>query len=222
MLTRRYSGACLARRSAVGLTAPDYASCVCPGLCVQVIINGERVCNSYSLLHLFSASRLEATWDSLADSVGISSCQYRPCRCPGTNAMLWVLVLGLAQLVAAVAAQNYSICHEFAGNDFFDYFYFWKYADPTRGKVDYVDKKTAKHLNLSYVDPDTGRFVMQVDYAGEAVPINGNQSDLGRRSTRIHSDYLYGDGVYILKATWMPQGCAYVLTLTQYLACLLD
>ncbi|WFD43278.1 hypothetical protein MPSI1_001939 [Malassezia psittaci] len=62
-------------------------------------------------------------------------------------------------------------------------------------------------MNLSYVDPATNRFVMQVDYMNDAVPLNGNQSDLGRRSVRIHSNNLYGDGVYILKASFMPQGC---------------
>lgn len=120
--------------------------------------------------------------------------------------MLAIHMLGVLG-ATIVTARNFSICQEFAGKDFFENFYFWKYNDPTRGKVDYVDQNAAQKLNLSYVDPDTGRFVMRVDADGDPVPLKGNQSDLGRRSIRIHSNHLYGDGVYILKATWIPQGC---------------
>ncbi|WFC99190.1 hypothetical protein MYAM1_001934 [Malassezia yamatoensis] len=121
-------------------------------------------------------------------------------------AWLWAW-LWCCSSYGVVSARNFSICREFAGNDFFDNFYFWKYNDPTKGKVDYVSRKVAQDMNLSYVDPANNRFVMQVDHMNEAVPLNGNQSDLGRRSVRIHSNNLYGDGVYILKASFMPQGC---------------
>lgn len=131
----------------------------------------------------------------------------------------------LALGVTAAAARNFSICQEWSGEEFLDNFYFWKYNDPTRGKVDYVDRKTAGKKNLTYVDQNTGRFVMTVDHGGDPVPLNGNKSDLGRQSVRLHSNHVFGDGVYIIKVSWMPQGCGYaemVVSLPQYLAGVLD
>lgn len=124
---------------------------------------------------------------------------------------------------AAVVTRNFSICEEWSGKDFFDNFFFWPYSDPTHGKVDYVNQKEAQKSNLSYVDQDTGRFVMQVDWAGPPVPLHGNTSDKGRKSVRLHSNRLYADGLYILKATWMPQGCGYVMLIfIQNVARILD
>ena len=88
--------------------------------------------------------------------------------------------------VAQSLALNYSICREWSGHDFYDQFFWFNYDDPTHGLVDYVDQHTSRETNLSYVDPSTGRFVMKVDM-GDPVPLHGNWSNMGRRSSRIHS-----------------------------------
>ena len=74
-------------------------------------------------------------------------------------------------------------------------------------ETSYMDQKTSQQLNLSFVDA-SNRFVMAVD-TGPAVPIVG-MHDLGRRTNRIHSTYLMGDGFVIIKVKHIPTGCAYV------------
>ncbi|WFD30946.1 hypothetical protein MSPP1_001972 [Malassezia sp. CBS 17886] len=121
--------------------------------------------------------------------------------------MLLPYLVAVLSLASAATAGNYSLCQEWSGHDIFDHFYWWRWNDPTQGKVDYVSKHAAIKHNLSYVDKDTGRFVMRVDSEGDAVWLNGNSSDLGRRSVRIHSNHEFSDGFYIIKVSWMPQGC---------------
>ena len=70
----------------------------------------------------------------------------------------------------------------------------------------YVDQKTSQDQNLSYVD-SSNRFVLAVD-TGPTVPIGGKQPEIGRRSNRIHSTYLMGDGFVIIKVNHIPTGCA--------------
>ncbi|PKI84511.1 hypothetical protein MVES_001720 [Malassezia vespertilionis] len=95
---------------------------------------------------------------------------------------------------------------EFVGDNFFDEFWFWDAPDPTHSAVRYVDAKTARAENLTYVDSYTNKFVMQVDYEGKAVPL-GQTNSTGRKSVRIHSKRLFGDGLYVIKASHMPVGC---------------
>ena len=108
--------------------------------------------------------------------------------------------------VMHVQALNYSMCQEWSGNDFFNHFYWWSGPDPTHGLVDYVNQDVSRRSNLSYVDQNTGNFVLNVD-TGDPVPRNGNWSHLVRRSNRIHSNHKFGDGFYILKLARMPTGC---------------
>lgn len=125
-----------------------------------------------------------------------------------------MLLLSLAVLSFALTALggNYSLCREYAGDKFFDSFYWWKWLDPTHGRVKYVDQKTSRKIGLAYVNPDNGRFVMRVDDKGHGVSINGNPHNLGRQSVRIHSKDLFEDMVLIMKASWMPAGCGCVHT----------
>ena len=108
--------------------------------------------------------------------------------------------------VMHVQALNYSMCQEWSGSDFFNHFYWWSGPDPTHGLVDYVNQDVSRRSNLSYVDQNTGNFVLNVD-TGDPVPRNGNWSHLVRRSNRIHSNHKFGDGFYILKLARMPTGC---------------
>lgn len=73
----------------------------------------------------------------------------------------------------------------------------------------YVNQKTSQSQNLSYVDA-SNRFVLAVD-TGPSVPIGGMPPEMGRRTNRIHSTYLMGDGFVIIKVRHIPTGCAYVI-----------
>lgn len=67
----------------------------------------------------------------------------------------------------------------------------------------YVSKSESQSRGLAYVNRD-GNFVMQVDNTTSISP-NSNQ---GRKSVRLHSNDLMGDGIILAKINWMPQGCA--------------
>lgn len=110
------------------------------------------------------------------------------------------LLASLAYTTVATA-RNFTLQKEIKGEDFFSEFYWWNYDDPTGGYVDYVSETEARSSNLSYVNA-RGDFVMQVDNTSTLVV-----GDQGRKSVRIHSNDLVGDGILIAKINWMPQGC---------------
>ncbi|CBQ72131.1 related to endo-1,3(4)-beta-glucanase [Sporisorium reilianum SRZ2] len=104
-------------------------------------------------------------------------------------------------LSSAVLAGNYTLQEEITGRSFLDRFYFWSYADPTHGSVDYVDEFTAVSNGLATVNA-AGRFVIRADNTS-FVPIGQK-----RKSVRMHSKRTMGDGVLVGKFSFMPQGCA--------------
>ena len=118
-------------------------------------------------------------------------------RCISPLTLLAVVLL----LSSAVLAGNYTLRDEITGRQFLDRFWFWNYADPTHGTVNYVDQLTAVANKLAYVDPN-GKFVIRADNT-TIVP-----AGQGRQSVRLHSKRLMGDGVLVGKFSWMPQGCA--------------
>ncbi|KAI0730351.1 concanavalin A-like lectin/glucanase domain-containing protein [Fomitopsis betulina] len=73
--------------------------------------------------------------------------------------------------------------------------------DPTNGRVNYIDKWTARTANLSFAS-DT-KFVMRADHTTRVRP-----GSRGRDSIRIHSNKAYGNSVAILDVEHMPEGCA--------------
>jgi hypothetical protein len=115
------------------------------------------------------------------------------------GATLYTLAFLACTTVAT--ARNFTLHKEIKGEDFFSEFYWWNYDDPTGGYVDYVSKSEARSSNLSYVNAK-GDFVLQVDNTSTLAV-----GDQGRKSVRIHSNDLIGDGVLIAKINWMPQGC---------------
>ncbi|UZJ57253.1 hypothetical protein CBS101457_006573 [Exobasidium rhododendri] len=102
-----------------------------------------------------------------------------------------------------VDAKNFTLQREIRGNDFFSDFYWWSYADPTKGYVDYLTKAQAQEANLSYVN-DQGNFVMQVDHT----TLLADNDTVGRKSVRIQSNDLMSDGVLLAKLVSMPTGLA--------------
>lgn len=121
-------------------------------------------------------------------------------RAAATTAILATLLFAST----SEAGRNFTLRDDISGNGFFDAFTWWDSADPTHGFVDYVSKSDAQKAQLSYVDSTTGRFVMRAD---DSTVLSAGSST-GRKSVRIHSKKLMGDGVLIAKVSRMPVGCA--------------
>nr|ODN96107.1 hypothetical protein L204_03798 [Cryptococcus depauperatus CBS 7855] len=86
------------------------------------------------------------------------------------------------------------------GTDFFDAFDWKTFDDPTHGRVNYIDLPTAQSQNLSWADEST--FVLRGDAFKQV-----QSGSRGRDSVRIHSKDTFGDGLLVIDATHMPQGC---------------
>ncbi|KAF7321334.1 GH16 domain-containing protein [Mycena kentingensis (nom. inval.)] len=106
--------------------------------------------------------------------------------------------LFLARQVSA-AYPSYSVADSFTGSQFLDW-NFYANADPTHGRVEYVDKATAQSENLAVVTDST--FIMRADAVNVVQP-----SDPGRKSVRISSPQAYSDSVLVLDLSHMPVGC---------------
>lgn len=118
-------------------------------------------------------------------------------RCiPSLTALAVVLLLS-----SSVLCGNYTLREEISGTKFLDRFWFWSYADPTHGSVDYVDQFTAVSNGLATVNSN-GNFVIRADNTTVLPP------GQGRRSVRLHSRRLMSDGLLVAKVSFMPQGCA--------------
>ncbi|QRV75972.1 glycoside hydrolase family 16 protein [Ceratobasidium sp. AG-Ba] len=88
----------------------------------------------------------------------------------------------------------------FEGQNFFDDFDFFDYADPTNGLVDYVDRDTAFREGLAYVTPNN-KIVMKVDNTTVLQP--GQY----RKSVRIQSKKRYNGGLFIIDIERAPHAC---------------
>ncbi|WWC85979.1 uncharacterized protein L201_000850 [Kwoniella dendrophila CBS 6074] len=108
-------------------------------------------------------------------------------------------ILALPLLNTAFAA-TYSLSKTWKGNDFFEDFTWYEWDDPTKGRVNYVNKETAIERNLSYVNGEN--FIMRGDSTNVVDP-----SAKGRDSVRIHSKDTYTDGILIMDVKHMPVGC---------------
>jgi len=97
--------------------------------------------------------------------------------------------------------QSYAIKDTFIGSDFFDYWNWETFDDPTHGRVNYVDQDTAKNSNLSFSSDD--KFVMRADDFKVIT-----QDSRGRDSVRISSQAAYDEAVLVLDVEHMPEGCS--------------
>ncbi|KAH0589413.1 hypothetical protein H2248_005170 [Termitomyces sp. 'cryptogamus'] len=107
-----------------------------------------------------------------------------------------VLALAFAQVPLAA----YTLQDAYKGHDFFDYWTWEIFADPTHGRVNYIDKSTAISGNLSTAT--FHKFFMRADSTSVVSP-----NARGRDSVRIHSNTAYGDSVIVLDVQHMPAGC---------------
>ncbi|KAG8951637.1 hypothetical protein FRC04_005925 [Tulasnella sp. 424] len=88
----------------------------------------------------------------------------------------------------------------YAGQNFFDYFAFYNYKDPTNGLVEYVTADEAFGSQLAYVQKDN-KVIMKAD--NTTVLQNGQP----RKSVRIETNKAYTGGLFILDLERGPYGC---------------
>ncbi|KAG8691660.1 hypothetical protein FRC09_011564, partial [Ceratobasidium sp. 395] len=94
---------------------------------------------------------------------------------------MFALSLAAAAAAASLArAATYSVSDTFIGSSFLTGFNHEAIADPTHGRVNYVDQATAQRLNLTYASSNS--FIMRADYT-TTLPASGP----GRNSVRIQS-----------------------------------
>ncbi|TFK45417.1 putative laminarinase [Heliocybe sulcata] len=115
--------------------------------------------------------------------------------------MVFTKLLSLGGLITAASAATYSLSDNWIGPAFLNTWTHEAIADPTNGRVNYVDQATALSLNLTYTSDDT--LIMRCDDTTVL-----SSSGPGRNSVRLRSDKTYTTHVAIFDIRHMPQGCA--------------
>ncbi|KAI5122150.1 hypothetical protein M0805_000797 [Coniferiporia weirii] len=115
-------------------------------------------------------------------------------------ALLAAALLSGSPLLASATGAVWTLKDSFVGEGFLSGFNFEAIADPTHGRVNYVDQATAQSLGLVTAEGDT--FIMRSDNTTVLTA-----SDLGRNSIRIRSNNLYTSHVAVFDIRHMPQGC---------------
>ncbi|THU91896.1 glycoside hydrolase family 16 protein, partial [Dendrothele bispora CBS 962.96] len=117
----------------------------------------------------------------------------------GLSTRFFLVVLSLARAVTVWGAW-YGCSDSFSGYQFLEGFTLEAIADPTRGRVNYVDADTAARLNLTYATED--RFIARAD-STTVLDSDGP----GRNSVRMQSKKQYGNGVMVFNINHIPEGC---------------
>jgi len=109
----------------------------------------------------------------------------------------------LSALVLAVGARaaTYGVSDTWIGSAFYSAFTFQAIADPTNGRVNYVNQQTAQAQNLTFASSDT--FILRADHTTTL-----SASGAGRNSVRIQSVKTYSTHVLVADMRHMPQGCS--------------
>ncbi|KAI0799792.1 putative laminarinase [Irpex lacteus] len=110
-------------------------------------------------------------------------------------------VLTACSLLPTVFAATYSLSDTYQGSSFLSGFVHEAIADPTHGRVNYVDQATAVAQNLTYAHGNT--FIIRADHTTKL-----SASGPGRNSVRIRSQKTYTTHVAVFDIVHMPQGCA--------------
>ncbi|KAI0072358.1 putative laminarinase [Panus rudis PR-1116 ss-1] len=100
-----------------------------------------------------------------------------------------------------VLAATYQLSDNHVGSDFLSSFTHQAIADPTHGRVNYVDQATALAQNLTYASGNT--FIIRADSKTTL-----SASGPGRNSVRVKSVKTYTTHVDVFDIRHMPQGCA--------------
>ncbi|KAG6807370.1 hypothetical protein H0H92_007814 [Tricholoma furcatifolium] len=101
-------------------------------------------------------------------------------------------LLSLLTVCSSALGATYSLTDNIVGADFNSLFNYEAIADPTNGRVNYVDAATAAADNLTYASGDT--FILRADYT-TVLTADGP----GRNSVRIRSNAAYTTHVAV---TW--------------------
>ncbi|KAF8703051.1 hypothetical protein AX14_014249 [Amanita brunnescens Koide BX004] len=94
----------------------------------------------------------------------------------------------------------YNLNNNIVGSGFYDAFAFETIADPTHGRVNYVDQNSAIAQNLTYANGNI--FILRADDTTVL-----NPSGPGRNSVRLKSVNSYINTVLVFDMRHMPQGC---------------
>ncbi|EGN97292.1 glycoside hydrolase family 16 protein [Serpula lacrymans var. lacrymans S7.3] len=108
--------------------------------------------------------------------------------------------LTVASLAGSALAGTYNVADNIVGNGFYNSFGFEAIADPTAGRVNYVDLATAQSLNLTYTNGNS--FVIRAD---DTTVLTA--SGPGRNSVRVKSNTAYTTHAAIFGIAHMPEGC---------------
>ncbi|KAF9066759.1 2 beta-glucanase [Rhodocollybia butyracea] len=109
-------------------------------------------------------------------------------------------LLNLLLVPQLVLGVSYTQSDSITGTGFLNSFSYQAIADPTHGRVNYVNAATAASQNLTYASGN--HFVLRADYHSVL-----NPSGPGRNSVRIQSNKQYETSVMIFNILHMPQGC---------------
>ncbi|KAF4622600.1 hypothetical protein D9613_009003 [Agrocybe pediades] len=109
-----------------------------------------------------------------------------------------LVIVALGFVVPTLA--TYSLTDNIVGSGFYSAFEWEAIADPTNGRVNYVDQPTSQSQNLTFASSNT--FVLRTDSRSVL-----NPSGPGRNSVRIHTKKTYTTHVAVFDVRHMPQGC---------------
>ncbi|KAI0735577.1 2 beta-glucan [Earliella scabrosa] len=109
-------------------------------------------------------------------------------------------LFAVSALVSSALGATYNLKDKFVGEDFLTGFTHQAIADPTHGRVNYVDQQTALAQNLTFAT-DTS-FIMRADDFNVLDPAGP-----GRNSVRIRSNNAYATHVSVFNIRHMPTGC---------------
>ncbi|TCD62347.1 hypothetical protein EIP91_007045 [Steccherinum ochraceum] len=112
----------------------------------------------------------------------------------------FTLAVAAASVAPTALAATYSLSDNHVGSDFLSSFVHEAIADPTHGRVNYVDQATAIAQNLTYASGNT--LILRADSKATLDP-----SGPGRNSVRIRSQKTYTTHVTVFDIAHMPEGC---------------
>ncbi|KAF8803219.1 glycoside hydrolase family 16 protein [Phlegmacium glaucopus] len=107
--------------------------------------------------------------------------------------------LALSSFTPALA-NIYLLNNRIIGPDFYNNFDWEAIADPTNGRVNYVNQAVSDSQNLTFASSDT--FILRTDFR-TVLSARGP----GRNSVRLRSKNTYTTHVAVFDVRHMPQGC---------------
>ncbi|KAI1785722.1 endo-beta-glucanase [Ganoderma leucocontextum] len=108
--------------------------------------------------------------------------------------------LSLVSLVASVLGGTWQQSDSYVGSQFLSGFDHMAIADPTNGRVNYVDQATALKKNLTYAHGNT--LILRADHTTTL-----SASGPGRDSFRLMSKKTFTNHVTVWNVRHMPRGC---------------